>query len=214
MTFAVFIYLLRGEVEAVQEQAAAVVALATEQGLPDVLAFGTLAQGWARVQQGEVEAGIGQIRDGLTHFQAIGFWTAIPAYLGMLAEAYMRVGRIEEGLSMVAEALAVVDKTGARAGEAVLYVLNGWLLFFSTGDPAEVEACFQKAIEIARSRSAKSGELLAVTSLSRLWQMQGKKDEARQMLAEIYGWFTEGFDTKALQEAKALLEELLSRADG
>jgi predicted ATPase len=87
-------------------------------------------------------------------------------------------------------------------------VLKGWLLFFSQGDAAEVEACFQKAIEIARRQSAKSLELLAVTSLSRLWQMQGKKDEVRQMLAEIYGWFTEGFDTKALREAKALLEEL------
>ena len=93
-------------------------------------------------------------------------------------------------------------------GEAGLYVLKGWLLFFSQRDPAEVEACFHKAIDIARNQSAKSGELLAVTSLSRLWQMQGKKEEARQMLAEIYGWFTEGFDTKALREAKALLDEL------
>jgi predicted ATPase/class 3 adenylate cyclase len=202
------IYLMRGEVEAVQERAAALVALATEQELPDVLAFGTIWQGWARVQQGEGEAGIGQIRQGLAHFQAAGFWAGIPGYLAMLAEAYMRIGQIEEGLSMVAEALTVMDKTGERTGEAGLYVLKGWLLFFSQGDPAAAEACFQQAIDIARRRSAKSGELLAVTSLSRLWQMQGKKDEARQMLAEIYGWFTEGFDTKALQEAKALLDEL------
>jgi adenylate cyclase len=125
----------------------------------------------------------------------------------MLAEAHTRVGQIEEGLSLVAEALALMGKTGERTFEAVLYVLKGWLLFFK-GDPAAAEACFQQAIDIARRRSAKSGELLAVTSLSRLWQMQGKKDEARQMLAEIYGWFTEGFDTKGLREAKALLEEL------
>jgi predicted ATPase len=104
--------------------------------------------------------------------------------------------------------LAVVDKTGERTAEAGLYVLKGWLLFFSTGDPAAAEACFQKAIDIARRRSAKSPELGATVSLARLWQSQGKKDEARQMLAEIYGWFTEGFDTRNLQEAKALLEEL------
>jgi predicted ATPase len=207
MTFAILIHQLRGEVEAVQEQAAAVVALASEQGLSEVLAIVTTSQGWARVQQGEVEAGIGQIRQGLTDLQATGARQGIHGYLAMLAEAHTRVGQIEEGLSLVAEALALMGKTGERTFEAVLYVLKGWLLFFK-GDPAAAEACFQQAIDIARRRSAKSGELLAVTSLSRLWQMQGKKDEARQMLAEIYGWFTEGFDTKGLREAKALLEEL------
>jgi predicted ATPase len=208
MTFAMYVYQLRGEVEAVHEQAASVVALATEQGFPDALALGTMLQGWARVQQGEVEAGIAQIRQGLTDLQATGGRAGIPGYLSMLADAYARIGQIAEGLSVVAEALALMDKTGERMGESVLYVLKGWLLFFSTGDAAAAEACFQQAVDIARRRSAKSVELLAVTSLSRLWQMQGKKAEARQILAEIYGWFTEGFDTKALQEAKALLDSL------
>jgi predicted ATPase len=202
------IYQRRGEVEAVQEQAAALVALATEQGLPEILANGTMCQGWARVQQGEGEVGLGQIRDGLTHLQAAGLWVAVPFCLLMLAEAYERVGQIEEGLSVVAEALAVEDKTGERISEAALYVLKGRLLFFSKGDPAAVEACFQRAIEIARRQSAKLPELGATVGLARLWQQRGKKDKARQMLAEIYGWFTEGFDTADLKEAKSLLEEL------
>src|SRR5262249_36882788 len=134
-------------------------------------------------------------------------------------------GQAEEGLSVLAEALAVVDKTEERFYEAELYRLKGELTLqqfkvqgstLNVDNPhsaipipqSEAEACFLKAIEIARQQSAKSLELRAVMSLARLWQHQGKKDEARQLLAEIYGWFTEGFDTKDLQEAKALLGEL------
>jgi predicted membrane chloride channel (bestrophin family) len=141
------------------------------------------------------------------------------------------VGQTEEGLTLLAEGLAVADKTGERFYEAELYRLKGQLTLQSQSSPrqvktgqdksedtnpqspipnpqAEAEACFHQAIEIARRQQARSLELRAVMSLSRLWQQQGKKEEARQMLAEIYGWFTEGFDTKDLQEAKALLEEL------
>jgi predicted ATPase len=131
-----------------------------------------------------------------------------------LAEAYGKGEQAEEGLNVLAEALAVVDKTGERLYEAELYRLKGELLLQQSKvqDPKsnveEAEECFQNAIAIARQQSAKSLELRAVMSLSRLWQQRGKKDEARQMLAEIYGWFTEGFDTKDLQEAKVLLEEL------
>jgi predicted ATPase len=149
------------------------------------------------------------MQQGLAAFQAIGAETGRIGYSPMLAAAYAKVGRVEEGLSVVAEALALVDKTGMRLGEAGLYVLKGWLLLARSGEnQAEAEACFRRALNVARHQSAKSVELRAVMSLSRLWQTQGKKDEARQMLAEIYGWFTEGFDTKDLQEAKALLEEL------
>jgi predicted ATPase len=110
---------------------------------------------------------------------------------------------------VVAEALALVDKTGMRMGEAGLYVLRGWLLLARSGEnKVEAEACFRQAVDIARRQSAKFLELRAVISLSRLWRKQGKKKQARKMLAEIYNWFTEGFDTKDLQEAKALLEEL------
>ena len=123
-------------------------------------------------------------------------------------------GQGEEGLSVLAEALAVVDKTGERLYEAELYRLKGTItlqsqvLGLKSRVEEEAEECFHKAIVIARKQQAKSLELRAVMSVSRLWQQQGKKDEVRQLLAEIYSWFTERFDTKDLQEAKALLEEL------
>jgi predicted ATPase len=141
----------------------------------------------------------------------------LPNVLFLLAEAYGKVEQVEEGLSVLAEALAVVDKTGERVWEAELYRLKGELSLQSgvrslqseiTSTQVEAEACFQKAIEIARVQSAKSWELRAVMSLSRLWRQRGKKEESRQLLAEIYGWFTEGFDTKDLRETKALLEEV------
>jgi len=132
-----------------------------------------------------------------------------------VAEAYRKVGQGKEGLTLLAEALAVVDKTGERMWEAELYRLKGELTLAQSSIQSrassvqeEAEEYFQKAVEIARRQSAKSLELRAVTSLSRLWQQQGKRKEAGPMLAEIYNWFTEGFDTKDLQEAKALLREL------
>jgi predicted ATPase len=135
----------------------------------------------------------------------------------LLAEAYGKRGQAEEGLTVLAEALGVVDKNEERFYEAELYRLKGTLTLqqfqvqsskFKEAE-AEAEACFLKAIDVARKQQAKSLELRAVMSLSRLWQQQGKKKEAHEMLAEIYGWFTEGFETKDLQEAKALLEELV-----
>ena len=147
-----------------------------------------------------------------------------PYYLAMLAEAHGKVGQAQKGLTMLAEALAGARRTGYRFYEAELYRLKGELSLKSrqvedksqtSQDKSEVrspeseaEECFLKAIEIARRQSAKSLELRAAMSLSRLWQSQGKKEDARQMFAEIYNWFTEGFDTKDLQEAKVLLEEL------
>jgi predicted ATPase len=149
-----------------------------------------------------------------------------PYYLALLAEAYGKAKQTEEGLAALADALTQVEKTGECMWEAELYRLKGQLTlqeFQVSGSrfqvqespesevrspESEAEECFWKAIEIARKQQAKSLELRAVMSLSRLWQNQGKKEEARQMLAEIYGWFTEGFDTEDLQEAKALLEEL------
>jgi predicted ATPase len=110
---------------------------------------------------------------------------------------------------LVDEALDHVQETGQRSGEAGLYMLRGWLLLALSGrNVTEAEGCFQQALAIARRQSSKLWELRVTASLARLWQRQGKKAEARQMLAEIYGWFTEGFDTKDLQAAKALLEEL------
>jgi class 3 adenylate cyclase/predicted ATPase len=202
-------HLRRGEWQAAQERAEALITLCAEQGFPQFLAYGTFNRGGALAAQGQVEEGIVQMQQGLAALRATGTELGRTAYLTGLAAAYGRVGQVEEGLSVVAEALALVDKTGERISVAGLYVLKGWLLLARSGEnQAEAEACFRQAIDIARHQSAKSVELRAVISLSRLWQKQGKKDEARHMLAEIYGWFTEGFDTKDLQEAKTLLEEL------
>ena len=161
------------------------------------------------------------MRQGLTAYRATGGEAHVPKFLSLLAEAYGKVGQAEEGLTVLAEALAMVNKNGERVWKAELYRLKGELSLqlkqvetsqdkseVKTNPEAEAEECFCKAIEIARRQSAKAWELRAVMSLSRLWQRQGKKAEARQLLMEIYNWFTEGFDTKDLQEAKALLEEL------
>jgi predicted ATPase len=131
----------------------------------------------------------------------------------LLAAVYGKGGQVEEGLSVLAEALAAVDRTGERMYEAELYRLKGELLLTQEGPKGkteEFEQCFLKALAVARHQQAKSLELRAVMSLARLWQQQGKQKEAHAMLAEIYNWFTEGFDTKDLQDAKALLDELSS----
>ncbi|MBI3798431.1 MAG: hypothetical protein HY268_15895 [Deltaproteobacteria bacterium] len=217
---------LRGEGEAAREPAEALIALSLEQGFAFFLATGTMMQGWALAEGGQKEEGIAQMRQGLSGLQATGAELPRVVWAGPLAEAYGKVGRAEEGLPVLSEALAFVDKTGGRFYEAELYRLKGKLVLQSgvrgpasenpntqhpapsTQAEAEAEACFLKAIDIARKQHAKSLELRAAMSLSRLWQQQGKKEEAHQLLAEIYGWFTEGFDTVDLQEAQALLEEL------
>ena len=133
----------------------------------------------------------------------------LPGTLCTLAEAEGKAGRPEQGLTSLAEALALVEKTDERHWEAELNRVKGELLLLQ-GDEAEAEASFHKAIEVARRQQAKLWELRAATALARLWQKQGRVDEARELLAEIYDWFTEGFDTPDLKEAKALLERLSS----
>ncbi len=224
--FAAVLHQSRREVQAAQEQTEALIALSREQGFLLWLAAGTILQGWALAAQGQGEEGIAQIRRGEAAYQATGAQIWRPSFLAQFAEAYGKVGQTEEGLMVLAEAMAFMHKNEDRYHEAELYRLKGELSLQSgvrspqseipnprslTPNPqaeTEAEACFHKAIEIARKQQAKSLELRAVMSLSRLWQRQGKKDEARQMLAEIYGWFTEGFDTADQQEAKALLKEL------
>jgi predicted ATPase len=136
-----------------------------------------------------------------------------PHLLAVLAASYKKMGQADKGLNTVSEALTLVNKTEERSYEAELYRLKGELTLQAKvgslqSNIQEAEACFRKAIDIAQKQHAKSLELRAATSLARLWQQQGKKAEAHKLLSEIYGWFTEGFDTKDLQDAKALLEEL------
>jgi len=234
----------RRESQATQEEAERGIALSSEQGFTFPLTWGTMLRGWALAEQGQVEEGIAQIRQGLASWQAAGIELDRPIYLAWLAEAYGKAGQAEEGLAALAEALALVDKTGERWYEAELYRLKGTLTLQSqvqgprskvsrrvdiahqhvrlaeaetvggarpTGED-EVEGYFHRAIEIARRQQAKSWELRATVSLVRLWQSQGKKQQARKLLAAIYDWFTEGFNTKDLQEAQALLKELSEKS--
>ena len=134
---------------------------------------------------------------------------AVSHYLFLLAEAYGRAGQAEEGLRLLAEALGHIDTTGEMYWAAEVYWLKGELLWRQAiPDEAQAESCLRQALDIARHQQTRSWELRTAVSLARLWQHQGKHAAAQQMLAEIHGWFTEGFDTVDLQEAKALLEEL------
>jgi predicted ATPase len=164
------------EGQATQERMEAVIALSTEQGFSYFLALGAILRGWALAAQEQEEEGIIQIRQGVAALRTTGLVTMLSYYLGLLAEAYRDIGQAEEGLTVLAQALAA--------------------------------ACFRRALDVAHQQQAKSLELRAALSLSRLWLGQGRHSEARQVLAEVYGWFTEGFDTADLQEGKVLLAEL------
>jgi predicted ATPase len=202
-------YQLRRDVPAVHEHAEAAVALSTEQGFPLWAAQGTSMHGWALAMQGQGEEGLAQVRQGIAAWRATGAALHVPYFCTMLADVADHLGHTEDGLQALAEAHTPVEQQEERWWEAEIYRLRGVLLLRQTGTPqAEAEACFQQALDIARRQQAKSLELRAAMSLSRLWQQQGKRAEARELLAPVYGWFTEGFDTADLQEAKALLREL------
>jgi predicted ATPase/class 3 adenylate cyclase len=200
---------LRREPQAARTQAEEMLALCTEQGFGMYEAWSLLPRGWALAQQGEVAEGIAQIRQGFAGFRATGAELTWPWWLATLAEACGKAGQLDEGLRALEEALAAVQRNEEGHYEAEVYRLKGELLLQKAPAHQEAaEAQFQQALAVARRRLAKSWELRAAMSLSRLWQRQGKQDEARQLLAEVYGWFTEGFETADLQEAKALLEAL------
>ena len=197
----------------VQERAEACIALSTEGGFALWVVWGTLLQSWVLVAERQKKEDLADLRRGLTEYQALGAKVGQSVFLAWLAEAYGKVGQYEEAHAALAEALDVVARTGERVWEAEVYLLKGESTLppnRSTQDTStdEAEACFLTAIEIAQRQQAKSLELRAATSLARLWQQQGKRAEAHQLLSAICAWFTEGFDTKDLQEAKALLEEL------
>ena len=200
----------RREWQTVQAHAEAMLALATEHGFARHVALGALLRGGALAAQGQSASGLAQMRQGLAAMQATGTAAGMPGYLAQLAEAYGQVGQVDEGMHLLAEALAIVDTTGERHTEAELHRLRGELLLRqAVPEVPAAEACFQRALDVARHQQAKSYELRAAMSLSRLWQQQGKSAEARELLAPLYGWFTEGFDTQDLREAKALLSELV-----
>jgi predicted ATPase len=209
LNWAAVFHQFRREMRAAQERAEAALSLTTDQGFPLSMAHSAMLCGWVRAHQGQDQDGIKQLHQGLLTLRATGAELLQPYFLALLAEAYGTTGQLEEGLAVLAEALALVDTRGERHYEAELYRLKGALLLQQASDnQREAETCFHHAIRIAQNQQAKSLELRAVTSLGRLWQQQGKREEARQVLGDVYYWFTEGFDTADLQDAKALLDAL------
>jgi predicted ATPase len=208
MLSAIF-HAFRHEVGLTQERAAALIRLATDQGFPQWKALGALLSGWTLAHQGQAKEGIAQLTQGLSTLRAMGVEINRSYFLALLAEAHRTMSQPDTGLTILAEALTLMDTTGEHWYEPELYRLKGELLLAQPPDNhTEAETCFQHAISIAQNQSAKSWELRTSTSLARLWRQQGKRQEAHDLLAPIYHWFTEGFDTADLKDAKALLDEL------
>jgi predicted ATPase len=197
------------DVLAVYEHAEAAVAFSTAQGFPLWAALGTSFRGWALAMQGQGEVGLAQIRQGIAAWRATGAALQVPYLCTVLADVSAYLGHPEDGLQALAEAHILMEQHDERWWEAEVYRLRGVLLLRQPGMPqAEAEAWLQRALDVARRQEAKSLELRAAISLSRLWQQQGKRREARELLTPVYTWFTEGFDTADLQEARALLDTL------
>ena len=210
--FAAFVHQLCRDAQRTQEYAETCIAHCNEHGIAQERDWVATQLGWAMVEQGLVKEGIAQLRESLSTLRARRATMTLTFSVSLLVEALIKDGQIEEGLTAVTEGLELVCRTGQRTHEAELYRLKGELLIMqaegSTTLLSEAESCFHHAIEIGRAQSAKSFELRAVMSLSRLYEKQGKKEGARQILSEIYGWFTEGFNTADLKEAKILLERM------
>jgi predicted ATPase len=199
----------RHEPAACQAQADTLLTLATAQGFPLLVGLGTFLRGWALAMQGHGEAGIAQLHQGLVASLATGQELTWPYCLVLLAEASGQASQVEEGGRLLAEALPAFEASGRGDLLAEAYRLQGELLPRQPlPEVSRAESSFHQALSIARRQQAKSWELRAAMSLSRLWQQQGKREEARQLLAAVYSWFTEGFDTADLQEARALLAAL------
>jgi len=199
----------RREAPMVLETTESLITRSAEHGITDWLDWATCLHGWAMAARGYHEEGIAQIQESLAALETKGAGVWRPYFLCLLAEACMEANRVDDSLNALMEALTAANKHGEHEHEAQIHRLRGELLLRRTNSNAtEARKCFERAIEIARKQHAKSFELRATVSLARLLANQGERDEARARLAEIYKWFTEGFDTPDLKEAKALLETL------
>jgi predicted ATPase len=210
--YGAFTLLARRDVDRAREWAAALMELCGEQGFSLLFAGGAILHGWTLTFQGQMEEGLRRMREGLAAWQATGAVSHRHFHLALLAEALGRSGQAMEGLNFLAESLALVHNNGEAFWEAELYRLQGELLVRrGDGEPSERESgetCFRRSLDVARRQQARGLELRAALGASRLYKMQGRTAEARQVLAETYSWFSEGFDTLDLQEARALLDEL------
>jgi len=213
LTYAGWLHQLRREGHTAQAQAEGLIALAEQYGFSQYWGQGLLMRGAELVAQGQQEEGMAQMRQGWAAYRPTEarMQQRGPHFLALLAEACLKAQHVDEGLCALTEALTVVDDTGGRYYEAELYRLKGELLLVRDAlrsPVVEAEASLYQALAIARHQQAKSWELRAAMSLARLWQQQGKRTEAYALLAPVYGWFTEGFDTADLQEARELVEAL------
>ena len=196
-----------GDDAALDERADELVAVSTEQGFPLWRAVGTIYRGWVKVKNGDVTEGISFLRSGLTAFRATGAETWMPQYIALLAGACEIAGQVEEAVTLLDDGLQIVERTGERWLAAELNRRKGQLLL-RQGHAEAAEEFYRNALSIAKKQAAKLWELRAAVSLARLRRDQGRHTEARDLLAPVYGWFTEGFDTPDLKEAKALLDTL------
>jgi|SRR5215469_13349914 len=174
---------------------------------PLFLGWAIASRGWGLVTLGQAREGLALLTQGLTAVRATGAVTGTPRLYIWLAGAHALLGQVVEGLNCLAEAAQIIETTGERHNEAEMHRLRGNLLY-AAGDPSAAEESYQRALAVAKRQSSKLWELLGAMSLARLWRDQGKRTEARDLLAPVFSWFTEGFDTPVLQDAKALLDEL------
>jgi predicted ATPase len=209
LAYGAILHSLNGEIAALDERAGELVAVATEQGFPVYRAVGTIFRGCVKVKNGEVAEGISLLRSGSIAYRAAGTEVWMPYHTALLASACEIAGQVEKAATLLDEALQIVERTRERLLEAELYRHKGQLLS-RQGHPEAAEELYRKALSIAEEQEAKLWELRAAASLARLRRDQGRRGEARHLLAPIYGWFTEGFGTPDLTEAKALLDELAS----
>jgi len=208
------VHQLVGDVEAVRDVAEALIALSTQHGFRQWLSYGWILDAWVQAEKGGGEAAITELRRHIDEYRAMGNDLWVPCFLSLLASTYLKHGGIDEGLDAVADALGTSDVTESRLWDPEFHRLKGELLL--ARDPAaapDAEIAFGQALDLARRQRTKSWELRAALSLSRLWQRQGKREPATGLLGGVFGWFTEGFDTANLREARLLLEEL-SRLGG
>ena len=202
------LHILRRDYQAASEKLTASLQLAAEQKFGSLIPEGMFYQGYLQVKAGQIDEGVVQMQQSLTNWRATGMRIMVSVMLGLLAEALGLAGQIEAGLQTLDEAFAEVHERDERFFEAELHRINGDLLQKCGAETAVIESTYQQAITLARQQDAKSWELRAALSLARLWQTKGKPSQARALLTEIYNWFTEGFDTPDLVEARVLLNEL------
>jgi tetratricopeptide (TPR) repeat protein len=199
----------RVEAESVRARAEEAMALCEEYGFATLPAWGQVHHGWAVAELGQLEQGVAEMEAGIAGFHRSGGVPRLQYAIALLAQGYDRIGRKEEALGMLNEALAQIERTGEKVDQAEMLRIKGEMLLMRDSEAIpEAERCFRAALEVARAQEARWWELRTTVSLARLLAKHARRDEARAMLAEIYGWFTEGFDTADLKDAKALLDQL------